>query len=87
MGDYFLSNLSGIRAPQIKEVRGRGLMLAVELMPDAGGARKYCETLMSMGLLCKETHEDTIRFAPPLVITRDEIDWALEKIEKVFKSR
>ena len=86
MGDYFISNLSGIRAAHIKEVRGRGLLLAVELTPDAGGARKYCETLMSMGLLCKETHEDTIRFAPPLVITREEIDWALERIEKVLGS-
>jgi ornithine--oxo-acid transaminase len=81
MGDYFLSNLSKIRSPLIKEVRGRGLMLAVELMPDAGGARKYCEALMAQGLLCKETHETTIRFAPPLVITKDEIDWALERIE------
>jgi ornithine--oxo-acid transaminase len=84
MGDYFLTNLSSIRAPHIKEVRGRGLMLAVELMPDAGGARKYCEKLMSMGLLCKETHQDTIRFAPPLVVTRDEIDWALDRIEPVL---
>ena len=81
MGDYFLSNLSKIRSPLIKEVRGRGLMLAVELMPDAGGARKYCEALMAQGLLCKEPHETTIRFAPPLVITKDEIDWALERIE------
>jgi len=86
MGDYFLSNLSKIRSPHIKKVRGRGLMLAVELVPDAGGARSYCETLMSMGLLCKETHEDTIRFAPPLVITKDQIDWALERIETVLKS-
>jgi ornithine--oxo-acid transaminase len=86
MGDYFLANLSTIRAPHIKEVRGRGLMLAVELMPDAGGARKYCEKLMSRGLLCKETHDDTIRFAPPLVITREEIDWALERIEPVLRS-
>ena len=86
MGDYFLSNLSKIRAPHIKEVRGRGLMLAVELMPDAGGARKYCERLMAQGLLCKETHENTIRFAPPLVITREEIDWALQRIETVLKS-
>ena len=86
MGDYFLANLSNIRAPHIKEVRGRGLMLAVELMPDAGGARKYSEKLMSMGLLCKETHEDTIRFAPPLVITREEIDWALERIEPVLRN-
>jgi ornithine--oxo-acid transaminase len=84
MGDYFLSNLSEIRSPHIKEVRGRGLMLAVELIPGAGGARQYCETLMSMGLLCKETHEDTIRFAPPLVINKGEIDWALERIEKVL---
>jgi len=86
MGDYFLTNLSSIRAPHIKEVRGRGLMLAVELMPDAGGARKYCEKLMSMGLLCKETHQDTIRFAPPLVVTRDEIDWALDRIESALRS-
>ncbi|MGW8303398.1 MAG: ornithine--oxo-acid transaminase [Desulfobacterales bacterium] len=84
MGNYFLSNLSKIRSPRIKEVRGRGLMLAVELKPDAGGARKYCEALMAQGLLCKETHETTIRFAPPLVITKDEIDWALERIETVL---
>jgi ornithine--oxo-acid transaminase len=84
MGSYFLSNLSKIRSRHIKEVRGRGLMLAVELMPDAGGARKYCEKLMPMGLLCKETHENTIRFAPPLIITRKEIDWALERIETVL---
>jgi len=85
MGEYFLAKLCGIRAPHIKEVRGRGLMLAVELLPDAGGARKHCVQLMSEGLLCKETHENTIRFAPPLVITREEIDWALERIEKVLK--
>jgi ornithine--oxo-acid transaminase len=84
MGDYFLANLAKIRAPHIKEVRGRGLMLAVELMPEAGGGRKYCEALMSRGLLCKETHENTIRFAPPLVITREEIDWALQRIEPVL---
>jgi ornithine--oxo-acid transaminase len=84
MGSYFLSNLSNLRSPYIKEVRGRGLLLAVELMPEAGGARKYCEKLMSTGLLCKETHENTIRFAPPLVITREEIDWALERIETVL---
>jgi ornithine--oxo-acid transaminase len=86
MGGYFLSNLSNIRSPHIKEVRGRGLMLAIELIPGTGGARQYCETLMSMGLLCKETHEDTIRFAPPLVITKGEIDWALERIEKVLSA-
>jgi len=84
MGNYFLANLSKIRAPHIKEVRGRGLMLAIELTPEAGGGRKYCEALMSQGLLCKETHENTIRIAPPLVITKDEIDWALERIEAVL---
>ena len=84
MGDYFLANLSKIRAPHIKEVRGRGLMLAVELKPEAGGGRKYCEALMSLGLLCKETHANTIRIAPPLVIIREEIDWALERIETVL---
>ncbi len=84
MGDYFLSNLAKIKAPHIKLVRGRGLMLAVELAEGAGGARQYCEQLMDKGLLCKETHENTIRFAPPLVISREEIDWALERIEAVL---
>jgi ornithine--oxo-acid transaminase len=60
-------------------------MLAVELTADAGGARNYCKELMDRGLLCKETHENTIRFAPPLVIVKDEIDWALEQIETVLK--
>jgi ornithine--oxo-acid transaminase len=59
-------------------------MIGVELIPDAGGARGFCEKLMNKGLLCKETHENTIRFAPPLVITKEEIDWALERIESVL---
>jgi ornithine--oxo-acid transaminase len=58
----------------------------MELLPEAGGARRYCETLMKKGLLCKETHENTIRFAPPLIIKKDEIDWALERIEPVLLS-
>jgi ornithine--oxo-acid transaminase len=61
-------------------------MLAVELTPEAGGARNYCEALMARGLLCKETHENTIRFAPPLVIAKEEIDWALERIEAVLSA-
>ena len=85
MGDYFLANLLQIKAPHIKDVRGKGLMLAVELTADAGGARNYCKELMNRRLLCKETHENTIRFAPPLVIVKDEIDWALEQIETVLK--
>ena len=85
MGDYFLSNLKQrITGSHVKEIRGKGLLLAVELMPDAGGARQYCQALMKKGLLCKETHENIIRFAPPLVITRQEIDWALERIESVL---
>jgi len=84
MGAYFLEGLARINSLHIKSVRGRGLMLAVELVPEAGGARPFCENLMKLGLLCKETHEDTIRFAPPLVITKSEIDWALERIETVL---
>jgi len=84
MGEYFLSKLSQIKNPYIKEVRGKGLMLAVEFIPEAGGARRYCEALMTQGLLCKETHDNIIRFAPPLVITRKEIDWAMDRIEAVL---
>jgi ornithine--oxo-acid transaminase len=84
MGEYFLSQLQGMRSPVIKEVRGKGLLIGVELIPEAGGARRFCEKLMTQGLLCKETHEHTIRFAPPLIIGREEIDWALERIEPVF---
>ncbi len=84
MGDYFLKGLRSIRNNAIREVRGRGLMLAVEFEAEAGGARQYCEALKQQGLLCKETHVNTIRFAPPLVITRDQVDWALEKIEPVL---
>ena len=84
MGTHFLDGLGRIRNPQIKEIRGRGLMIAVEFDPAAGGARQYCEKLQQAGILCKETHEHTIRFAPPLVITREDIDWALEKISAVI---
>ncbi len=84
LGDYFLTQLRGIKSPYIKEVRGKGLMIGVELVPEAGGARGFCEQLMAQGLLCKDTHENVIRFMPPLVITKEEIDWALEKIEPVL---
>jgi len=85
LGDYFLTQLRGIKSPYIKEVRGKGLMIGVELVPEAGEARGFCEQLMAQGLLCKDTHENVIRFMPPLVITRDEIDWALERIEPILK--
>ncbi|MBU4388195.1 MAG: ornithine--oxo-acid transaminase, partial [Proteobacteria bacterium] len=86
MGKYFKSRLSQIKSPDIKEVRGMGLMIGVELFPEAGGGRKYCEALMNQGLLCKETHENIIRFTPPLVITKEEIEWAMERIEHVFSA-
>jgi len=84
MGGHFLDGLKQIKNPLIREVRGKGLLIAVELFPEAGGARQYCELLQSKGILCKETHDNIIRFAPPLVITRDVIDWALEQIDAVL---
>ncbi|QQN66175.1 ornithine--oxo-acid transaminase [Bradyrhizobium diazoefficiens] len=79
-GARFLEGLKDIRANTIREVRGRGLMLAVELHPEAGRARRYCEALQGKGILAKDTHERTIRIAPPLVITSDQVDWALERL-------
>jgi ornithine--oxo-acid transaminase len=86
MGERFQEGLKGIRSNIIKDIRGRGLMLAVELDPAAGGARKYCEALKERGILAKDTHGDTIRIAPPLVITADQVDWALEQFEAVLRS-
>jgi ornithine--oxo-acid transaminase len=83
-GDYFLAELEKMKNPCIKEVRGRGLMIGMELDPSAGGARRFCEKLLEKGMLCKDTHEHTIRFAPPLVIKREEVDWALERIQDVM---
>lgn len=84
MGEHFLSGLRQIKSGRIREIRGKGLMIGVELNPDAGGARRYCEALMKKGILCKETHEHTIRFAPPLIISKQDIDWALERIDQVL---
>lgn len=81
LGEYFLTKLKEIKNKSIKEVRGRGLFIGVELMEPA---RKYCEKLKEEGLLCKETHDTVIRFAPPLVITKEELDWAIERIQKVL---
>ncbi|THK35122.1 ornithine--oxo-acid transaminase [Ensifer sp. MPMI2T] len=86
MGERFQSGLRDIRSNVIKDVRGRGLMLAVELVPEAGGARHYCEALKARGILAKDTHGDTIRIAPPLVITEDQVDWALEHFAAVLAS-
>lgn len=87
MGEYFLSQLKTIQRPFIKEIRGKGLLIGVELLPEAGGARSFCERLKTKGLLCKETHKNVIRFAPPLIITKKDIDWAMERIEPILKVR
>jgi ornithine--oxo-acid transaminase len=79
-----MGRLKRLESPHIKEVRGRGLLIGVELFPEAGGARRFCEALMKENLLCKETHDHVIRFAPPLVIQRADVDWAMERIEKVL---
>ncbi len=85
LGAYFRQRLEQISSSKVREVRGKGLLIGVELKKEAGLARPYCEQLMAKGLLCKETHDQVIRFAPPLVIDRDQIDWALERIEAVIR--
>lgn len=84
MGARMLTGLRRMRSSRVREIRGRGLMIGVELDPHAGGARKYCEVLKDLGILCKETHMHTIRFAPPLMITASEVDWALERINQAL---
>ncbi len=84
LGKYFLEKLRTIQSKHIKEVRGKGLFIGIELVPEAGGARRFCEALKEEGLLCKETHENVIRLAPPLVIEKEEIDWAFDRIKKVL---
>ena len=84
-GKYFLEKLKTIKSKHIKEVRGRGLLIGIELKPETGGARRFCEELMKEGLLCKETHENVIRFAPPLLISERELNWAYKRIKTVFK--
>ena len=84
MGDYFLEGLRSLPSNLIREVRGRGLMLAIELDPAAGGARPYCLALKDEGVLAKDTHGHTIRLAPPLVINREQVDFALEKLKRVL---
>ncbi len=81
LGEYFKGRLQRIESPHIKEVRGKGLFIGVELHVPARG---FCEALRDRGILCKETHENVIRFAPPLVIKKEEIDWALSHIEPVL---
>ena len=84
-GRSFMEKLRKVRSRHIKEVRGRGLLIGIELHPEAGGARRFCEELMKQGLLCKETHENVIRLAPPLIIREKDLNWALKRIKTVFK--
>jgi len=84
LGEYFKGRLQRLESGYIKEVRGRGLFIGMELYPEAGGARRFCVALKERGLLCKETHEHTIRFAPPLVVKKEELDLAYGHIEAVL---
>ena len=83
-GYYFMDKLAAIGSPHVKEIRGKGLLIGVEVKESSGTARPFCERLMSLGVLAKETHHQVIRFAPPLVISHEEIDWAVERIAKVL---
>jgi len=84
LGRYFLNKVRDIPSPHVREARGRGLFIGIELKPEAGGARRFCEALKSRGMLCKETHEHVIRLAPPLVISQEEIDWACDQLKAVL---
>jgi ornithine--oxo-acid transaminase len=83
-GRYFIEKLGAIDSPHVKDIRGKGLLIGVEIKESSGTARPFCERLMELGVLAKETHRQVIRFAPPLIISREEMDWALERIQKVL---
>ena len=87
MGEYFYEQLVEISSPHVKDVRGKGLLIGVELYPKARGARRFCEALVKEGILAKETHENVIRFAPPLIIDQATLDWAIPRIRKVLKMK
>ncbi len=84
VGEYFQEQLAEINSPHVKEVRGKGLLIGVELHESAGGARRFCEALQHAGILCKETHKHIIRFAPPLILTKADVDWAIDRIRPVL---
>lgn len=84
MGELLMRELRGLDSPHVREVRGHGLLVGVELHAEAGPARPYCERLMDLGVLCKDTHHQVIRFAPPLVITEAEVRWALTRVADVL---
>ncbi|MEK7801964.1 MAG: ornithine--oxo-acid transaminase [Pseudomonadota bacterium] len=84
LGEYLRNRLAAIQSPLIKEVRGMGLLVGLEIDSTFANARTVCENLMTHGLLCKETHETVVRFAPPLIISKEEIDWAVEQVDSVL---
>ncbi len=86
LGEYLKDKLNAIQSPLITEVRGMGLLIGLEINPAYATARAVCEALMKRGMLCKETHETVVRFAPPLIISKDEIDWAVEQVTHVLEA-
>ena len=84
IGEWFMGELRKIPSPHIKDVRGKGLLIGVEMRKESGTARPYCEALAERGILCKETHEQVVRFAPPLVVSKEDLEWALKHIGEVL---
>ena len=87
LGDWFMASIRAMGSPHVAEVRGRGLMVGVVIKPESGTARPFCEGLMERGILAKETHEQVVRFAPPLVVEKSDLEWALEQIAEVLDAR
>jgi ornithine--oxo-acid transaminase len=85
LGAYMLERLKSMNSKYITQIRGRGLMIGVDIDPAAGTAKEFCKKLKKEGILCKDTHVQTIRMAPPLIISREDLDWGLERIDRVFK--
>jgi len=84
LGTWFMGELRKMNSPQVVEVRGKGLLIGVEIKVEAGTARPYCEALAERGILCKETHDQVVRFAPALTVSKADLEWALPKIEEVL---
>lgn len=87
LGSWFMKQLAALESPHVIDIRGRGLMVGVEIRPESGTARPYCEALMEHGILAKETHEQVIRFAPPLVVKKSDLEWALGPIADVLEAK
>ncbi|MDP3775887.1 MAG: aminotransferase class III-fold pyridoxal phosphate-dependent enzyme [Gemmatimonadales bacterium] len=85
LGDWFMCELKKIDSPHVEEVRGRGFLIGVEIKKESGPARPYCEALAERGILAKETHHQVVRFAPPLVISKEDLRWALKHIGEALK--